>query len=69
MLDPATTTVIANPAAAGGMVGAKWATFEEQIRQYLGPVTMLRTANQGHGIILARHKGFIETTAPFFFLF
>ena len=54
MLDPQTTTIIANPAAKGGWVGKRWHELSEQLRGALGPVHLRLTERVGHGSELAR---------------
>lgn len=53
MLDPASTVVIANPAAAGGRVGRRWEALAAQLDQALGPVQQCRTQAPGHARQLA----------------
>ncbi|MCK6505150.1 diacylglycerol kinase family lipid kinase [Myxococcota bacterium] len=53
MLDPASTVVIANPAASGGRVGQRWDALSARITAALGPVRLLRTERAGHGMQLA----------------
>ena len=54
MLDPATTVVIANPAAAGGRVGREWDRHAATLRTHLGDVRILRTESMAHAIVLTR---------------
>lgn len=54
MLDPATTTIIANPAAKGGWVGKHWHDLGERLRKALGPVHLRLTERVGHGTELAQ---------------
>lgn len=51
--DPASTVVIANPAAGGGGVGRGWDRLLGRIEDRLGPVRVLRTARPGHASELA----------------
>ncbi len=53
MFDPRATTVIANPAAAGGRVGRTWEQLTDKLRKRLGEVEILRTERAGHGMELA----------------
>ena len=53
-LNPSTTVVIANPAAAGGRVGQRWDALCSQIRGVLGSqVQVQRTEGPRHGVVLA----------------
>jgi diacylglycerol kinase (ATP) len=54
MIDPAHTTVIANPAARGGWVHKNWTALTAEIQSHLGRVTFVRTERSGHARILAR---------------
>jgi diacylglycerol kinase (ATP) len=54
MIDPAHTTVIANPAARGGWVRKNWASLTAEIQRHLGRVSFVRTERMGHARILAR---------------
>ena len=53
MLDPKTTVVVANPAAAGGRVGREWEKLSATIRRHLGDVQLHKTARAGHATELA----------------
>ena len=53
MIDPAQTTVVVNPAAAGGRVGRELPAYEALVRRHLGPVTIVHTEQVGHAIELA----------------
>lgn len=53
-IDPDQTLVIANPAAAGGMVGRRWDSICGLLRGILGPVEIRRTERRGHATALAR---------------
>lgn len=54
MIDPAKTTVVVNPAAAGGKVGRRWAALERELREALGACRFVPTVALGDGIRLAR---------------
>lgn len=54
MLDPNLTTVIVNPAAAGGKVGKSWAKLEPQLRGILGEVSFRLSERAGGASELAR---------------
>ncbi len=53
MLDPKTTVVVANPAAAGGRVGREWDKLAGTIRRHLGDVQLHKTARAGHATEIA----------------
>ncbi|RME22608.1 MAG: YegS/Rv2252/BmrU family lipid kinase [Deltaproteobacteria bacterium] len=53
MLDPTATTVILNPAAAGGRVGRDLSALRRKIRDRLGPVDIQETRHPGHATELA----------------
>lgn len=53
-LDPSTTVVVANPAAAGGKVARDWDRHAATLRVHLGEVRLLRTERMGHATELAR---------------
>ncbi len=52
-LNPSTTTVIANPAAAAGKVRRQWSRVEAAIKQHVGDVEIKQTEGTGHAIELA----------------
>lgn len=62
MLDPGLTTVVVNPAAAGGRVGRRWDELAPQLRDRLGDVTFAITAAEGHATELAREAVLGGTT-------
>lgn len=52
-IDAETTTVIVNPAAAGGAVGRNWTEIEQKLRSKLGDVAIRRTRSLGDGMTQA----------------
>lgn len=53
MLDPRTTVVVANPAAAGGGVGRRWPAIERTLRAHLGGCAIRRSGPEGTVAVLA----------------
>ncbi len=51
---PAHALLVANPAAAGGRVGRRWARIEARLLEVLGPVRCVRTQVPGDATRLAR---------------
>lgn len=51
---PAHTVLVANPAAAGGRVGRRWARIEARLLERLGPVRCVLTEAPGDATRLAR---------------
>lgn len=52
-IDPGSTCVVVNPAAAGGRVGREWASIEASLRASLGELHYVHTTALGDGIRLA----------------
>ncbi|MEI7893659.1 MAG: diacylglycerol kinase family protein [Myxococcales bacterium] len=54
MIDPRRTTIIANPAAAGGRVGARWSDIEKRLRAHLGECAFRVSRRRGDISALVR---------------